>query len=856
MICGKCGEMLPDGAKFCGSCGWKVEGVEITPVAETQNAEAAEPAQELFEAETAVAAEAPAATEEPKKAPKEKAPKEGKKKTGLIIGIIAAAVVVLVGAIIGIAVFLNSLKRQEIDMNEAVTFQVTGYSGYGEAVLVINEDEMEDKYEDIIAEHTKIRWSKFVDSVDLYEYEVTDMSGLSNGDKITLTWEFDSKKASEEYKVDLLGESVVYTVTGLPELEKIDPFEDLSVTFSGNSGDGYADISIVNYDDYFSYFWYTTSQTYDLSNGDTVTISFDVTDSKDWVAERYGYILSPTEKTYTVSGLTEYVLKNEQVTSEAVKPMLGTAEELIYEHVNDYWSTESSVKAMECIGHFVSKPESNSYGANNVVGLIYKINANVFTEGRSLDVEYYYPVMFRNVVLKEDGSFAFDPDDAFRTGDRFSKQFEALDENDTNVPWGSWSFYGYETLDELKEAYDEYDTSWTDMVTESYVEKNYTAEVSNQIKADYAAEIEKIKAGDPQDLIGYAIDTLLGRVSLGDDAATLNSVKAVNTMLYGSDIVSASVPKTCLDIVLEVNSRVQYKEMQEDFPFYYVVRFPNVAVGTDGRLTANHENRVAVDGEFDKMLGDEEIYEGWFAWYPSNVWTYEGFQTLDEALALGNEIRMDHVVYHLLNSAPYVSADAEKDITAWGNADDSAVVAAAEVDFRGNTTYWAESVTVKELSCVDTYLISNGVPTKSDEYAVLLKVVTEMAYADNVDTFEYYTVVRYTDAKLTDAGVVTVGECLESVPNVLVSKQMGDEVVLGPDGALNVWDFYGYATLEEAESAVQALANRYDQINYSVEKVPEPVVEEPAVTPDAEGETPVEGETPAEGEAPAEEPAA
>ncbi len=826
MICGKCGEKLEDGAKFCGHCGWKVEGAEEAPVT------------------------APVDAAEPEKKTEAEAPKE-KKKINKLFLLIPAAVVVLAGIIIGVVCFVNSLKREQVDLSEVVSFEVTGYSGYGVAKLVIDEDTLEDTYRDIISEHTKVRWNKFVNDVDLLEYEVTDLTDLSNGDTITLTWEYDKDKASEEYKVDIVGENVVYTVTGLTEIKKIDPFEDFEVTFSGVSGDGYADVSIKNYEDYLDYFWYETSERYGLSNGDEVVVSFDISGNRDWVAETYGYELYPTEKAYTVSGLTEYVLQDTQVTDVAVKPMLEAAEELFYDHVKDYWNEESSVKNLECVGHFISKSDSMSNSTKNVIGLIYKVNANVFMNGRDLNVEYYYPVMFKNVMLSEDGTFSYDEYNMFRTSDRFSKQFEPENEEDVNVPGGSWYFYGYETKEAMEDAYSDYVTGWTTVETENFVYKDYTEAVNGQMKKDIDAELQNIKEGNPEVLIADAVSRFLDTIWNWQSTASVNGVTCVNTMLYSNDILSAGVPKTCYDVVLKVDARVEYADMAEDFPFYYVVRYQNVTVGEEGKLTADYSTVKTVNGEFKKMLGEEEIRDWWFS-SPKNVWWYDGYQTLDEALDLGNEIRMGHVLYRKVDSVSRVEEDVV-DLTAWGKADDTAVVATADAKFREAMTGWGNRITISSVEKVDSYLVYSQIPSRSKEYAVLLKATIALAHEDLTEDFELYTMVRFANAQLTD-GAVTVGECIQTLQENLISKQLGDEIVYGPEGVMNVWDFYGFLTPEEAVST--ALPVRDGHINYTVEKmqapVEDPVVtpEDPTVIPGEEGETPAEGDNPAEGETP------
>ncbi len=903
MFCGNCGEKMQDGAKFCGKCGWKLEAADVVvaaqdaveeKVAEVKEAveekaaevqaAAEEKAAEAKEAVEEKTAEVQAAAEEKAAEVKEaveeaaataavqatvpteaetpaeaapaqaEAPKEGKKKKGLLI-LIPVIILALAGIAVGVVLFLNGLKRQEVDLSDAATFQVTGYSGYGVATVVVNEEALEDKYEDLISEHTKIRWSEFAEEVELLEYETTSLTGLSNGDKITLTWEYDKEKASEEYKVDLLCESIEFTVSGLTEVKKINPFEDITVEFSGVSGIGRADIRTEKRPDYYDYFRPVLSANSELSNGDEVKVTFDLT-NKDLIAETFGYELSPAEKSYTVSGLTEYVTKDEQVTETALLPLMASAEKHFYDHIKGQWVKEASVKKLECIGHFISTPDSLNAGTKNVIGLIYKVNANLFMEERNLDVEYYYPVLFKNVVVREDGSFEYQESDIYRTYDRFYKQYEPENEEDT-VPGGSWYFFGYETLDGLKEEYTEHNVSWTNVTTEKFVEKNYTETAYASLKAEKEKKVTQLVSGNAEALAADATGAFLESITSWQNTASVNGVKCVETVLYTGTVVSPSVPENYLDVVLEVSAKVEYGEESEEFPFYYVVRYPNVTVGADGKLAADLTARETVNGKFEKMLGDKKIYEAW-VFSPVNVWVYNGYQTLEEAVS--EEIRQGNMYYKKAEVMPY-TAEAAADMTAWGNADDTTAVAAAEAAFRETTVAWQESATINGVECVDTYLIAADIPTAAKELAVLLKVNAEVAFADRSEAFDYFYMVRFGNAALDANGAITVDEATKVLTDNPFTKMLGDEEVPGAEGepALNVWSFSGYATAEEAEATI--LAKRENHVNYTGVKVPEPVVEEPTVedpaeTPETEGDGTAEGTdavTPgAEGDAPTE----
>ena len=86
MFCKNCGKELNDNAKFCPHCGVKVTGEDQTPVNETQTVQA--PVYETVETESAQTA-----YQEPILGGS--GARRGK---GLVFGVIAAALVVCVGA--------------------------------------------------------------------------------------------------------------------------------------------------------------------------------------------------------------------------------------------------------------------------------------------------------------------------------------------------------------------------------------------------------------------------------------------------------------------------------------------------------------------------------------------------------------------------------------------------------------------------------------------------------------------------------------------------------------------------------------------------------------------------------------
>lgn len=867
MFCGNCGEKLEDGAKFCGKCGQKVE-VPAEAVAEVAAAAEVPAAEEVAAPAEEPVAEAPKPVEEPiveeapvvEEAAKEEAPvaveepiieeaatpaaavsvaetaagsgepaEEGKKKKKGKFFLIPLVLVLIAAVIVGIVFIVNGNKKITVDLTGIVTFKVDGYSGYGEATVTIDEDALEEKYEEEVLKHTDLKFSKFIKEVDLLEYEVSGLEDLKNGDKITLTWKSDTKKAEEEYKVILVCDAVEYAVSGLKEVKNIDPFEDFEVIFSGVSGTGNVEVTYDEYPDYLQYFWYEITPNYDLKNGDQVVMSFKVEEKGDLVAENAGFRLSPTEKTFTVSGLQEYVTKDEQITDDVIKMMAVDAEEYFFKQ-NSGWSKEASVKNLECVGHFIALPD-NKYGSvHNAVCVVLKASSELYKEGRSMDVDFYYPVFFKNVILNADGTVQYNENQLTRTSADFTKNFVAENEEDTNVPGGTWRYIGYETKEAMVEAYADFVLSGEKMKSGTLVEKAYDDIVKAEAKKEAAEFAEKVKSADASAVVAEAVSVALKRAESWPDTASINGMKCVETALLGSNVSFNNSAKNLFAVVLEVDAKVTYKETSENVVHYEVVLFENAELNADGSLKVNVESGTVLgDYTFNKMIGEEEIYEGFFS-TAVNVWVFEGFETLE---ALHKElavVRNNHVIY-TGEFVAYTAADAT-DVNEWSKADDSVAVKLAEESFRETAATWRESVTVSAVECVDTYLIASGVETEPVNYAVLLKVTAEVAFADQTEAVEYYYTVTFEDAKLAADGTVTVDKEKKTLTVNPFTKMLGDEEVPGADGEepLNVWNFDGYATAEEAEAAL--VPEQAGKLTYSVTKVPEaPVVEEPTEEP-------------------------
>lgn len=185
MRCKNCGTENPDGSRFCATCGKPLEQEEPAKnVAEQKDEEAAQNAEEQKEEAVQNTEETVTSTTEPKSL-------THKKSRGLnkfLIGLACAVVVVVIAA--GL---LISRARRTIDLNKYITFETTGYNGYGNVYPQIDWQKIQKKYDSRL-KFTKEFKEQFGDSADsvspvavLQSYVSVEMnsdSDLSNKDKV------------------------------------------------------------------------------------------------------------------------------------------------------------------------------------------------------------------------------------------------------------------------------------------------------------------------------------------------------------------------------------------------------------------------------------------------------------------------------------------------------------------------------------------------------------------------------------------------------------------------------------------------------------------------------------------------
>ena len=354
----------------------------------------------------------------------------------ILIGGIAAVIV-----IIAIIIFVN--VNSKVDLNDYLKIDVSGYNGYGTVSLEIDWE----KFGGDNSKHITDSGSEILLKADSLMRDYISVSAdkndnLKNGDTITYHW-----KIKDDFKLiydgKIKAEDGTYTVSGLNEIEKFDPFEDLTISFEGTEPNGKASIKEGTYADDI-----TIDNTQNLSNGDTIKVSLERPDDISYYIDKYKKAPSSVSKQYKVEGLNTYVksiddIKNfEELKKTAVNKIKANA-------ITDK-STEKLVDA-KYIGNviFTQKDQTGIYDANNKIALCYKVTVNNKYEKYKKNNTYYTYILFEYVTINPEGKI---DNEYLKNTTTSIPSAEVVFDSGLKV-WFTemtWTYSGFKNFNELK----------------------------------------------------------------------------------------------------------------------------------------------------------------------------------------------------------------------------------------------------------------------------------------------------------------------------------------------------------------------------------------------------------------------
>lgn len=324
------------------------------------------------------------------------------------------AVIILVAAIIGI----STTGKPTVALGEYIRIDgVDGLNGQGVLLYSFDAGAM---YDDLISENKKLQdidnWNeedltRFYTMFDCINLTASPEYDLSNGDKASVMATFEN---TTDMKFDFRFKDgkLDYTVEGLMDGKSFDPFSEdvLSLSFTGASGSGKAQLNVLSNEEPYCYVNYTLSNDKNLSTGDTVTVSIEYSETS---LESAGYLLpTETEKAYTVSGLKDYVNSASDIPADMISQLKTAAIKAFEEEAeNTFFSTLTDYDLSHV--YFADRGEENGYLHDSWNGLHLR-NAlliggpcTLYSEKWDEDDQQWFFYVCQDWMISDDGTVSF-----------------------------------------------------------------------------------------------------------------------------------------------------------------------------------------------------------------------------------------------------------------------------------------------------------------------------------------------------------------------------------------------------------------------------------------------------------------
>lgn len=366
--------------------------------------------------------------------------------------------VLLACATMLVGVMLCGCGETKISLNDYITYEVTGVDGYGTVDTSISQAKLTEIIETVAGESIEDPWN-YTDSwvVRNINGSWNEVSNLSNGDKITYTWNVDEEILKDKYDIVFDCEDIVYEVEGLKEVSEFDPFEYVVVDFYGAAPSGC--VSVERTSDAPYNYVFTADKESRLSNGDEVTVTFSINGADDiteYCAQNLEAVPSQISKVYTVEGLSSYVENIADIPQEGMDDMIAQAEDEVYSQNLTDGEELINVENAGCI--LLKAKDTSLNDEHNFLYVVEKVtvsNSEVVGE-----LDYYFTIKYQDVKIKEDGTLD-------------------VDLYNPEIPYGGMSFIGiygntFKTGKYYYLGYSNYDALYKSCVTE--VRADYTAE--------------------------------------------------------------------------------------------------------------------------------------------------------------------------------------------------------------------------------------------------------------------------------------------------------------------------------------------------------------------------------------------
>ncbi len=342
-------------------------------------------------------------------------------------------------------------------IKEFVSYTAEGYDGIGVLTVTVDTEGIEDKLDRGEFDMSSSDAAAVAESITITPAETEN---LSNGQEVMMRVSGDTE-ILKEYGIIFKESSYAYVVQGLTEVEAINPFDFVDVTFTGISPMAEARFEAKKVNSDFGELSYEFEESGRLKIGDEVVLK--CMEDETYYLER-GYRLSEMERSYTVEGVSAYIVTEDEINDTALLRMKKEAEDYINAYLEEEKIDSRPVNntGLRYLGLLILTKKEMESDRNNEVILVYTTN---ISSAQLSSTAVYYPYRFYDVVEYSDGTIdygdkgpAYDTDsEVFPHGYAYESAFKGFTDKTTmftKLARSRTDEYTYEVGKELESEFE------------------------------------------------------------------------------------------------------------------------------------------------------------------------------------------------------------------------------------------------------------------------------------------------------------------------------------------------------------------------------------------------------------------
>lgn len=349
-------------------------------------------------------------------------------------------------------VLLTACGKHSVDLNDYISVEFSGGDGIGVARVVFDSSALNSELQENYSGAPVNAYDDVNKIVRSISYDTDVTNDLSNGDKVTLSIEWNDDYASDS-KFKLSGKETTYKVSGLTERVELDLFADVELVLDGVSPNATVLVSNTSTNKNLENVRYSLDK-YNVANGDEVTVTaYGNLSENEFIIDTY-------EKTYIVDGADEYAKAYSDLDDSALERLKSQAEDVLTSelanrssylslmHQNSYAYgfdiASVNIKSKELDSAYFATFKDGlqrSYSdVYNSIFLVYEVTA---TDGKSEgEVTALVTVYCKNFIKRDSGEATFEISNVV-----INKGYADVEQLKTNIVDTNKAKYEFEIID-------------------------------------------------------------------------------------------------------------------------------------------------------------------------------------------------------------------------------------------------------------------------------------------------------------------------------------------------------------------------------------------------------------------------